>query len=116
MIGADGIKINVRFAGIDAPELAQEFGHEARQMLVDLIGTRVVTLEEVGRDKYGRYLAQVYNDGIWINREMLIRGGAWVYLSKIHFDEFKKAETEAKAKLVGLWALENPKPPWEARK
>ena len=116
MIGADGIQISVRFAGIDAPELAQEFGHEARQMLVELIDKRVVTLREVKREKYGRYLAQVYCESIWVNREMLFRGGAWSYLSGIHFDEFKKAEVEAKTKILGLWALKNPKPPWEARK
>jgi endonuclease YncB( thermonuclease family) len=116
MLGSDGIRFTVRFAGIDAPELAQEFGHEARQMLVDLIENHSVTLGEVGRDKYGRYLAQVYCDGVSVNKEMLVRGGAWSYLAGIHYEEFKKFEEEAREKHVGLWAGKHPKPPWEARK
>lgn len=116
VIGSDGIRITVRLSGIDAPELAQAFGHEARQMLADLIANRTITLGEIGRDKYGRYLAQVYCDGASINREMLARGGAWAFLAGTQFDEFKRVEEGARTKHIGLWASEHPKPPWEARK
>jgi len=116
MIGSDGIKISIRFAGIDAPELSQEYGHEAREVLRQIIENRTVTLAELGRDKYGRYLAQVYSDGQWVNREMLVHGAAWVYLAGPHFDEFKTLEEEAKLKRVGLWASDRPMSPWEARK
>jgi endonuclease YncB( thermonuclease family) len=96
-------------AGIDAPELAQEYGHEAKQVLADLIGTRTVSLSELGRDKYGRYLAQIHCGDTWINKEMLLRGAAWTYLAETHFDEFKNAEALARAKRLGLWSADNPK-------
>ncbi len=116
VIGSDGIRITIRLSGIDAPELAQAFGHEARQMLVELVENNAISLSEVGRDKYGRFLAQVYCDGTSINREMLIRGGAWAYLAGNQFDDFKKIEGEAKTKRLGLWASKDAKPPWEARR
>lgn len=116
VVGADGVPFTIRLAGIDAPELAQEYGHEARDVLIALIGPRTVSLSELGKDKYGRHLAQVYCGETWINKEMLLRGAAWAYLAGKHFDDFKNAEALAKSKRLGLWSSDNPKPPWEARK
>jgi micrococcal nuclease len=116
VVGSDGIQFTIRLAGIDAPELAQDYGHTAKDTLLALIGTQTVSLSEIGKDKYGRHLAQVYCDKTWVNKEMLLRGAAWAYLAGSHFDEFKNAQTTAKNKRLGLWSSNDPRPPWEARR
>jgi endonuclease YncB( thermonuclease family) len=68
----DGEEEYVRLAGIDAPELKRG-GEGAREFLSRLcpVGS-IVHLEIVGRDKYRRLLAVVYNEnGINANNKLL---------------------------------------------
>ena len=43
---ADGVHV-VRLAGVDAPELEQDYGWKARQVLSDLVLERTVAVEPV---------------------------------------------------------------------
>lgn len=68
---------HVRLVGIDAPELPTPEGVAAQQHLSDLVLLREVRIRmshEV-RDKYGRLLAEVFDDlrhpGVSVNSEML---------------------------------------------
>lgn len=72
------IKINVRLAGIDAPELHSQIESERElcisgmECLNSMIGDQVVRVELQNMDKYGRTLANVYTlDEININEYLL---------------------------------------------
>ena len=75
----DGEPTSVRLFGIDAPEIRDPGGAEAKAELARLILTRKVRLQFPGkrkRDNFGRLLARVYVDGIDIGAEMVKRGFA----------------------------------------
>lgn len=83
------IHVSLRLVGIDAPELRNPGGQEARTFLTRLLPTgvralRVMTTKD-RREKYGRYLARILlplSDGTMlldVNQEMIARGHARVY-------------------------------------
>ncbi len=72
----DHEKIKVRLNEIDAPEKAQAFGNKSKQSLSDLCFDKIATLDDKGKDKYGRTLARVTCDGIDANTEQVRRGMA----------------------------------------
>lgn len=87
-LGFEALKTTrlVRLLGINAPEKkgdTKEAGLAARDYLAALIpvGTPVVTQTINRRDKYGRYLARVYNGSLCVNEEMLRAGHAVPYLT-----------------------------------
>jgi len=67
----------VRFRGIDSPELhgANEDEKQcailARDALSEIILNKYVTLKNVGNEKYGRLLADVYLDDLHVNEWLL---------------------------------------------
>jgi endonuclease YncB( thermonuclease family) len=73
-----GASEKVRFAGIDAPELEDEGGSEARNLVLELCpeGSEVsLDLDDLAttgglyRDRYGRLVAVIYvrKENVWIN-------------------------------------------------
>ncbi len=99
---------HVRLIGVDAPELGDELGIAARDYLASLIAGETVTLI-LGvreRDRWGRLLADVYVNGLFINLEMVRAGYAVTYTvppDVAHAEEFLEAEREARAEGRGLW-------------
>ena len=63
-------RFSVRLRGIDCPEIRSKNTNEkhcailAKNMIHDHIYHKIVTLENVGYDKYGRVLADVFLDGV----------------------------------------------------
>lgn len=53
----------VRIQGIDAPELKEPGGQQARQRLQQRIQAGEVVIERRGRDKHGRTLGRLYVNG-----------------------------------------------------
>ena len=107
----------IRLAGIDAPEKAQPFGQAGKQRLSELCYNKQATVEVVNTDRYGRTVGDVTCDNVHANAEMVGGGYAWVYR---HYDKgfesFYALEEAAKKARLGLWADENPTPPWEWRR
>jgi endonuclease YncB( thermonuclease family) len=70
-------RLSVRLNGIDAPEMKgksedeKRAAKEARDMLSNLILNKYVTLTNIQNEKYGRILADVYLDNLWLNEWML---------------------------------------------
>ena len=70
-------RFHVRLNGIDSPEIKGKTPNEkllaikARDALSDVIMNKIVYLEIVGREKYGRLLADVYYDGKNMNKWMI---------------------------------------------
>ena len=108
--------LEVRLWGIDAPEYKQPCGREATKFLIRLIKGKFVSVEKVDQDKYGRIVAKVYLEEIYINLEILKNGYAWWYQ---HFAPkertFRDAEVEARNQKSGLWRDPNPINPREWR-
>ena len=78
-------RFSVRLAGIDSPEIKGKteremtMAQEAKKALEALILHRVVTLKNTTIEKYGRILADVYIDGIHVNKWLLEKNYARAY-------------------------------------
>lgn len=115
----------VRLVGIDAPEKAQRFGSESTERLKTIVLGKVVELQSVGRDKYGRILGDLYlhfgKEVVHVNYEQLNSGLAWYYrqyassLPPERQALYDKTEIEVKSERSGLWVDPNPVPPWVYR-
>ena len=83
-------EIRIRLEGIDAPETAQTCGRKwfgswpcgaaATEALSNLIGSKPVSCQPRGLDKYGRTLAVCFVDGHDINAQMVRQGFAWAFV------------------------------------
>lgn len=113
---AGSMLIRFRLHGIDAPELGQPFGKEAKNFAGDLLYERDVEIVALGRDKRGATVADVFlGDGRSVNHEMVQAGLAWrepKYDNKV----LKQLEKEARKAKKGLWKEAKPVPPWTYRK
>jgi endonuclease YncB( thermonuclease family) len=101
---------------IDAPELHQAYGRKAKQALGNLVLGKIVTVEQVDIDRYGRTVGNVYLDKLYVNAEMVRNGYAWFYRKYGRDMSLYDLENQARAGRRGLWADANPTPPWEWRK
>ena len=105
VVKVQGVAMDVRLSGIDAPELDQPYGREAKQALVSLAAGRQLVVEPLDTDRYGRTVAHVWNGETQLNTEMVKRGGAWFYSEFARNDELYQVEQEARNAKRGLWAL-----------
>lgn len=113
---------SVRLYGIDAPELAQPYGPEARRELESLLRRGGVRMEEIATDRYGRCVGLLYRRRPGrkqsINRAMVQAGYAYWYRRyggrQLGFPE---AEAEAKSKRRGVWQerRRSQQRPWDYR-
>tara|TARA_B100000886_G_scaffold220664_2_gene153372 strand:- start:11403 stop:11828 length:426 start_codon:yes stop_codon:yes gene_type:complete len=75
--GSPFFRFSVRLRGIDCPEIRSKNENEkkcakmAKELLLDHIYHKIVTLENVDYDKYGRVLADVFLDGKNITHELI---------------------------------------------
>ncbi len=86
----------IRLDGIDAPELSQAQGGQAKATLSGLVMGREVTVDDNGRDRYDRTLGVVMVDGKNVNVEMVRLGYAWHYLKYSSDRALAEAEQEAR--------------------
>lgn len=103
----------VRLLGINAPEMSQSYGQEAKLYLSQLIHNKSVILKgdniSSDRDRYKRLLRYVLLDGTDINKKMVSDGFAYAFL-RYNFDkksEYKQAEIKARKVNKGLWGIVN---------
>ena len=112
--------ITIRFAHIDCPEIKkhQPFGQAAKKFTSDLCFGRMVTVENEGKfDRYKRLIAVITNDKNQnVNKELVMAGLAWHFLKYSTDASYDELEETARQSRMGLWADENPIPPWEWRK
>ncbi len=115
-------RYKIRLSGIDAPEKSQVYGNKSTDNLAKLIAGQKVEVEYSKRDQYGRIVGKVLKDGQDINLVQIIEGFAWHFKkyqreqSKLDRVLYSSAETEARARHIGLWAAPPSIPPWEFRK
>jgi endonuclease YncB( thermonuclease family) len=64
----------IRIRGLDAPELSESGGPEARQRLADLLRSGTISVIPHGQDVYGRTVADVFVNGQNVS-EILVSEG-----------------------------------------
>lgn len=112
----------IRLAGIDAPEKRQGFGERAKANLSALAFNQEAIADCPKRDRYRREICVVMIAGRDIGLEQISVGMAWWYRQYAREQtapqraDYEAAEFMAKAGRLGLWADENPTPPWEWRR
>ena len=115
---SDGRKIKVRLYGIDTPEKKQWYGQNAKTFTSSQVMDKIVDVQEIDIDRYGRVVGLVSVGNLLLNRHLVEYGYAWVYhqyCKKPFCSEWAKVEAEARATKRGLWRSANPIPPWEYR-
>ena len=105
----------IRIVDIDCPEIGQPYGYNAKRVTLSLVQGKEVVVKPVGKDRYGRTLAEVYVDGKSLGEELVKSGAAWWFEKYSSNLKLKTMEVEARQKKVGLWAEANPMSPWDWR-
>jgi micrococcal nuclease len=108
-------EVKVRLEGIDAPEIGQAFGNNSKRSLSDLVFGKTVKIVVSTTDDYGRKIANVYVDDLWVNLALVEKGMAWQYAHYSHDQKLNQAEIHARAEHIGLWQGKSPIPPWDYR-
>ncbi|MCP5312437.1 MAG: thermonuclease family protein [Chromatiaceae bacterium] len=116
VIDGDQVLLNgepARLADIDAPELCQPGGQAARRVLRKMLRGDV-TYEWEGVDAGGNRLVRLYVDGREVNQNMVQLGWAWDTVRE-RPSRYAFAQAVARLEHQGLWAGDQPLPPWEWR-
>ena len=119
-IKSDNGRKKVRLRHIDAPEIKQSYGEQAKNFLDnELDGKRIIVNSDY-KDKYGRDIGDIFvynkNQAIYINAKLIKSGNAWVYKSYRKNSYLMNLENFAKNNKLGLWKGNSPIKPWEFRK
>ena len=108
--------VRLRLSGIDTPEKGQPFGHTAKDELAKVIGGKHVQYIVRDTDRYNRSIADIYYQGVHMNKWLVKKGLAWHYKAYNKDPELAQAEKEASAAARGLWADPRRIAPWDWRK
>jgi micrococcal nuclease len=112
--------VTIRLAHIDCPEIKkhQPFGQAAKKFTSDICFGQMVTVENDGTfDRYKRLIAVIINDKQEnVNKALVKAGLAWHFLKYSTDKSYDDLESVARHNRTGLWADENPTPPWQWRK
>lgn len=110
-------KTRLRLRHVDAPELVNCGGEEAKKFVNSLVNGKSITIEEQIPDQMGRAMALVYVDKILVNEKLLESGWARYHSDKTtKTDLLKIIANEAKTNKLGIFSplclsdtnLENP--------
>jgi len=96
----------VRLLGVDAPEYDRCGGPEAKEKLSSLIKDKVVDLKEEHQEAYGRSLALVYQNGRFVNQEIMRDGlGVPDYQKSSQRDLLTRTYHQARDSKKGIFSL-----------
>ena len=110
LLNSNGEQFKLILYGIDSPDSGQNFAMEAKKALTSMLLNKEVIIIPHGKDRYGNLLGEVKPDNNTdVNFELLVAGLAWTTEQN---DELESLKEHARARGVGLWADENPMPPW----
>ena len=92
-----GAPVELRLQDIDAPEICQAWGPEAKRALQDLVLNKAVSVRVSGRDTHGRTLGTLYLDALNVNKTLVQEGHAWSNRYKYDRGPYVAEERMAKA-------------------
>lgn len=119
---ADRGLVRVRFSGADTPETAQAFWKVARNHLSTVVKDQQTTAWCYKTDKYEREVCHVRVGSLDLCLDLIQRGYGWYArmfsheLTNEQQTAYAAAEEQARARMIGLWSIADPMPPWECRK
>lgn len=113
---AGGRPRKLRLHGIDAPEICQAHGPEARRALERLALRRQVQVQVLRVDDYRRPIARVRLDGQDLGALMVREGHAWSYRYRHNPGPYVREEEQARAARRGLFAAAQPQRPYAFRR
>ncbi len=106
----------IRISDIDCPEKNQSYGIEAKNFLTKKILNKTVLIKNIKRDKYNRIIGLViYDKNKDLGRDILESGFAWVWKFSKNVP-YKRIESQARKKKIGLWKKNHPIDPYNWRK
>jgi len=90
-------QFKVRLFGIDSPESNQSFGSKAKQFTSEQCFGKSVTVQDQGKDRYGRTIGVVLlPGGTNLNLSIVRNGSAWWYRAYAAKEtDYESAETES---------------------
>lgn len=113
---AGGSAVNIRIDGIDAPEICQAGGAEAKAALSHHVLHQTVSVEGKRRDGYDRLLARIWLQQTDVGEAMVKSGQAWAHQYKRYASMYAPERAQAQAARLGLFADANAVHPREFRK
>ena len=108
----------VRLYAIDAPEISQPYGAEARNEMRKMARGNM-RLEVVNTDRYGRVVGVVYRrkKSKSLNHMIVSEGFAYAYQRYGKLDGIADAEARARKRRLGIWKPgESQTRPWDYRR
>ena len=108
----------VRLYAIDAPEISQPYGAEAKERMRRM-ARGSLRLDAVGNDRYGRVVGVMYrrNRKKSLNHMMVAAGLAYSYQRYGKLDGIDEAEARARRRRLGVWKSGEPQTrPWDHRR
>jgi endonuclease YncB( thermonuclease family) len=114
-VGEDREVRTIILAGIDSPELTQEYGEKARKFLEKIALEKSVTVEITGRDRKGTSIGVVTIEDKDPRIDLLKEGLAWTS-ERNPAPDLETVRVKAQEKGKGLWKQDNPTPPWTYRR
>ncbi|HEX8464461.1 MAG TPA: thermonuclease family protein [Abditibacterium sp.] len=113
----NGGRVTIDLNAIDAPELSQEFGIEAKLALSNVILGHNLRIYPTKRDASGKLHAWVLKGTTEINRLQVQSGFAWWSSGQAPSEtEISALQNKARAARLGLWRGAAPTSPWAWRK
>lgn len=99
-----GKPVKLRIDGIDAPEVCQVGGAQAREVLTRLAWRESVRVDDRGVDSYGRSVGRVWVNGVDLGGEMVRSGWAWAYRFRTGKGPYAGLQRQAQKQKVGVFA------------
>lgn len=107
--------VRVRLNAVDTPSSEDPGGNEALSFVRNLVGDEPVRVLEFFREGDSGLRGEVYNhENVSLNEALMKAGWAWYY--KPHSENnpyYEELNLTAQSEKKGLWADEEPSPPWE---
>lgn len=96
--------VEVRLAQIDAPEICQAWGAEAKRALSEMVLNKPATLRPTGLDRQGRSIGVLMVEGVSVGQQLVQEGHAWSLVGRNGRGPLVKEERLAQALDRGLHA------------
>jgi len=97
--------VKLRIDGIDAPEMCQPGGAQARDALIRWVMHKSVQVLDLGQDVYGRQIGRLTLNGVDLGAEMVRSGMAWAYRFRTGKGPYALLQKQAQTQKIGVFAV-----------